>query len=169
MGRYTCPEEHAFFPNRLPAPVAPRKVYESPLHPNNININEQILAFYRTRIVPQIAENRDEPSSYGSASTCDIAVLQCLSRRIHYGKMVAESKFLSEPQKFTALIENQDARAILDALTYPKVEEKLLERVRDKADTYGKDQWGVAPGADEKPAWRIDPQTVVEGKQSTKI
>ena len=101
-------------------------MYESPLHPNNININEQILAFYRERIVPRIAENKNEPSSYGSASTCDIAVLQSLSRRIHYGKMVAESKFLSEQHRFTPLIENQDARAILDALTYPKVEENLL-------------------------------------------
>merc|ERR1740138_181660 len=114
MGRYSSPDEHAFFPERLPVSVVPLKEYKSPVCLNNVNINDQILAFYRERIVPQIAEGGDD-LQHSSTTASDIAVLQHLSRRIHYGKFVAESRFLSEREHFDLLIKMQDANGIRTA------------------------------------------------------
>ena len=49
---------------------------------------------------------------------------QALSKRIHYGKFVAEAKFLAAEDHYRALIQAQDAEAIMDALTDRAVEQK---------------------------------------------
>lgn len=50
---------------------------------------------------------------------------QALSKRIHYGKFVAEAKFRSQTAKYAELIERQDAEGIMDALTDRVVELKV--------------------------------------------
>ena len=45
---------------------------------------------YLKVIVPAIAEKGDD-EQYGSSVITDIAVLQALSKRVHFGKFVAES------------------------------------------------------------------------------
>jgi chorismate mutase len=65
--------------------------------------------------------------------------LQALSRRIHFGKFVAESKFQTEKKKFTELIKAEDREGIGAAITNEAVEKKVLERLRLKARTYGTD------------------------------
>ena len=40
-----------------------------------------------------------DDGNYGSAAVCDIAVLQALSKRIHFGKFIAEAKFQSERER----------------------------------------------------------------------
>lgn len=77
--------------------------------------------------------------NYGSAATCDIACLQALSRRIHFGKFVAESKFHSETDRLVKLIKAEDRQGIDEAITNAAVEKKVLERLRLKAKTYGTD------------------------------
>lgn len=77
--------------------------------------------------------------NYGSTAVCDIACLQALSRRIHFGKFVAESKFLTEMEKFTEMIKAGDREGIGAAITKPAVELQVLERLRLKAKTYGTD------------------------------
>jgi len=77
--------------------------------------------------------------NYGSSATCDILCLQALSRRIHFGKFVAESKFQTEKEKFTKLIQAEDRDGIGAAITNAAVEKKVLERLRLKATTYGMD------------------------------
>ena len=54
---------------------------------------------------------------YGSCAVTDAAVLQALSRRIHYGKFIAEAKFNSDSPKFIALIDANDVEGIMEALT----------------------------------------------------
>ena len=49
---------------------------------------------------------------------------QALSKRIHYGKFVAEAKFLAAEDRYRALIEARDAEGIMDALTDRAVEQK---------------------------------------------
>lgn len=49
---------------------------------------------------------------------------QALSKRIHYGKFVAEAKFLAAEDEYRALIAAQDAEGIMDALTDRAVEQK---------------------------------------------
>lgn len=47
---------------------------------------------YISDIVPRICDPGDD-EQHGSSAVCDVQVLQALSRRVHLGKFVAESKF----------------------------------------------------------------------------
>lgn len=66
-------------------------------------------------------------------------MLQALSRRIHFGKFVAEAKFQKDPELFVKLIKANDRAGIDAAITDAKVEQKVLERLGLKAKTYGTD------------------------------
>lgn len=96
-------------------------------------------------ILPQLCKrlNRgdqgEEQQTYGSTATCDVMCLQALSRRIHFGKFVAESKFQQDPEHFVKLIKNEDRNGIEQAITNSAVEKKVLDRLRLKARTYGTD------------------------------
>jgi chorismate mutase len=55
---------------------------------NGVNFNPILLQKYIDVIVPAIAKEGDD----GYTILSDIAILQALSKRVHYGKFVAESK-----------------------------------------------------------------------------
>lgn len=57
-----------------------------------INVNERIMDLYLQRLLPGITEPGDD-NNYGSSAMGDVLCLQALSKRIHYGKFVAEAKF----------------------------------------------------------------------------
>lgn len=57
-------------------------------------------------------------------------MLQALSKRIHFGKFIAEAKFQAERERYTQLILANDADGIMDALTNLAVEEVCLEALR---------------------------------------
>ncbi len=59
-----------------------------------------------------------------ASKVCTIVLAQALSKRIHYGKFVAEAKFLAAEDEYRTLIEAQNAEAIMDALTDRTVEQK---------------------------------------------
>ena len=63
--------------------------------------------------------------------------MQALSRRVHYGKFVAESKYRSDPEAYQKLVANNDADGVMELLTNAAVEAKVLRRARLKAATYG--------------------------------
>ena len=95
-------------------------------------------------------EDRGESEeNYGSTATSDFACLQALSRRIHFGKFVAESKFRSDPEKYTRMIRASDREGIAASITNSAVEQTILERLRLKGLTYGTDPG--APGGTEGP------------------
>lgn len=58
-----------------------------------------------------------------------------LSRRIHFGKFVAEAKYSVKETRtlYDELIKRGDERAIEELLTDRKVEKELLDRLREKA------------------------------------
>jgi chorismate mutase len=64
---------------------------------------------------------------------------KAISKRIHYGKFVAEIKFLQEKEKYSKLIRDKDIDGIMNLLTHPEVEKKVLARVRAKSLAYGRD------------------------------
>ncbi|KAJ3221022.1 chorismate mutase aro7 [Clydaea vesicula] len=135
--RYTSPDETPFTTN-LPDSVLPPIQFPKLLVPNNVNINDQLMKIYINEIVPKITDEGDD-GNHGSAATKDCHVLQLLSRRIHFGKFVAEAKFndpLLQP-KYIELIRNKDKCGINDLLTNLAVEEKLLRRLRRKAAIFG--------------------------------
>jgi chorismate mutase len=152
--RYLSPDEHPFFPDP-PAPILPPLDMDDPLQPNNININGRIRRVYETEVVPHICAPGDD-KQYGSSSTGDVICLQSLSRRIHYGKFVAESKYRGNPDLYMPAIAAADSSTLQAMITDPAVENEVLERVRLKASAYGRGT------EDEGSQPMIDPETVVE-------
>ena len=141
--RYTSPEEHSFFPSQLPAVRALSDLdFPELLSPTNeadqINFNDVLMKIYLNEIVPEIASEGDD-EQHGSTVTCDVAVLQAISKRVHYGKFVAESKYQSDPEGYQKLIDADDAEGVMALLTNAAVEEKVLRRARLKAATYGRE------------------------------
>lgn len=80
------------------------------LHPNTVNVNPSILSFYIRSAVPRITrratleyaaaqrargvlgeEEFEDDGNYGSAGIADVHALQCISRRIHYGRYCTRS------------------------------------------------------------------------------
>jgi len=153
--RYESPDEYPFFPDALQTPILQPLNYPKILHPNNVNVTQRIKEHYIETFLPAACpdfgrEDRGEAQeNYGSSALCDIACLQALSRRIHFGKFVAESKFQSEKAKITALIKAKDTEGIMAAITNEAVEKKVLERLRLKARTYGTDP-SIEDGGQEK-------------------
>ncbi|KAF9869562.1 chorismate mutase [Colletotrichum karsti] len=162
--RYESPDEYPFFPEALQKQILKPLHYPRILHPNDVNVNSKIKEFYVETFLPALCpdfgrEDRGESQeNYGSSATCDIACLQALSRRIHFGKFVAESKFQSDPEKYTKLIKAEDRDGIADAITNAAVEKKVLERLRLKCLTYGTDP---SIGAGPENQAKIDADHVV--------
>lgn len=102
----------------------------------DVNFNNRLLKKYISDVVPKVCKEGDD-EQHGSTTLCDIAVLQALSRRVHYGKFVAESKYRSDPEGYKRLIALNDADGVMALLTDTIVEEKVLRRARLKAATYG--------------------------------
>jgi len=65
--------------------------------------------------------------------------VQALSKRIHYGKFIAEAKFLADPDTYTPLIRDQDVTGLMNLLTFPKQEQRVVARVQAKAALFGQD------------------------------
>ena len=143
--RYESPDEHPFFPDVLQKPILQPLQYPQILHSNDVNVNAEIKRRYIEKILPLACtrfgrEDRGETrENYGSTAVCDVACLQALSRRIHFGKFVAESKFQMETERFVDLIRKKNRVGIDAAITNAAVEAKVLERLRLKAKTYGTD------------------------------
>ncbi|KAI7898257.1 chorismate mutase [Cokeromyces recurvatus] len=133
--RYTSPDEYAFT-SPLPEPILPPLEYTKFLEPNTINVNDKIMSMYVNCITPAICENSDD-KNYGSAVTKDIEALQALSKRIHFGKFIAESKFRSNPDEYIQLALIEDRVKINELLTNKTVEKQVLQRLRRKALVYG--------------------------------
>lgn len=143
--RYQSPDEHPFFPDAMRPAILPTLHYPAILWPNDVNVNPELRRRYVERILPAAcakfdrAERPEAQENYGSAATADVVCLQSLSRRIHFGKFVAESKFRKDPETYVRLIRAGDLAGIDAAITDAKVEQKVLARLRLKAQMYGRD------------------------------
>ncbi|KAG7445753.1 chorismate mutase [Guyanagaster necrorhizus] len=181
--RYTSPDEYPFSSD-LPEPIIPPLSFPQILYPNKINVNPSILSFYTRTIVPRITrhatlllaatkrakgivgdEEYEDDGNYGSAATIDIEVLQAISKRVHYGKFVSESKFLQDPAAFIPHILKPNRSALEALITKPEVERKLLIRLQKKAETYAQDfasDGTQLPNGPVSGASKIDVAGVVE-------
>ncbi|KAF2717880.1 chorismate mutase [Polychaeton citri CBS 116435] len=144
--RYQSPDEYPFFQDAISELILPPLKYPKILWDNDVNLNDELRRRYVQEILPAACAEPSRPEraqeaqeNYGSSATADVACLQSLSRRIHFGKFVAESKFQQETERFVKLIKAEDRAGIDEAITNQKVEEQVLERLRKKALTYGVD------------------------------
>ena len=135
-GRFNHPEEYPFFED-LPGMVALRDEVSSPVRRTNSNPNPRIREVYLS-LLGDFCEEGDD-GQYGSAALLDIACLHTLSKRIRYGRYVAESKYQGDPLGYQKLIDAQDREGIIDKLRDLDVEREVLCRVREKGDRYGVD------------------------------
>ncbi|KAF8979905.1 chorismate mutase aro7 [Entomortierella lignicola] len=137
--RYTSPDEYPFT-SPLPEPILPALEFPPILHKNDINVNKDIMERYLQDIVPKICVPGDD-LNHGSSATRDVECLQALSKRIHYGKFIAEAKFMdpNEQGEYIRLIQSKDREGIIELLTNRPVEAALLRRLRRKAMIYGHD------------------------------
>lgn len=140
VGRYKSPDEHPFFPEELPEPMLPPIQYPKVLHPiaDSININKRIWEMYFSRLLPRLVKEGDD-GNCGSSAVCDTICLQTLSKRIHYGKFVAEAKFQEAPDIYQPAIRAQDGDQLMRLLTYESVEAAIKKRVEAKAKAYGQE------------------------------
>ncbi|KAI3452261.1 hypothetical protein Pfo_008926 [Paulownia fortunei] len=162
VGRYKSPDEHPFFPDDLPEPLLPPLEYPRVLHPaaDSININVQVWDMYFRNLLPRLVKEGDD-GNYGSAANCDTICLQVLSKRIHYGKFVAEAKFRASPDVYKAAIKAHDRAQLMDLLTYPAVEEAIKNRVEMKTRTCGQ-EITVNGGENTNPVYKITPSLVAD-------
>ncbi|PKA65577.1 Chorismate mutase 3, chloroplastic [Apostasia shenzhenica] len=163
VGRYKSPDEHAFFAEDLPEPMLPPMQYPKVLHQvsDSININKKIWQMYFSNLLPSLVKGGTD-GNCGSTAVCDTICLQSLSKRIHYGKFVAEAKFLESPDVYRAAIKAQDKEQLMKMLTYESVENAIKQRVETKAKVFGQK---VTVGADESydpPEYKIRPSLVAE-------
>ncbi|KAA8571041.1 hypothetical protein EYC84_000406 [Monilinia fructicola] len=139
------PRRTPLLPRRPQTPILQPLHYPAILHPNDVNVNAEIKAHYIQTFLPKAclqtgrSDRGEREENYGSAAACDINCLQALSRRIHFGKFVAESKFQAEEAAFTEMIRAGDREGLRRAITNEKVELQVLERLKLKARTYGTD------------------------------
>ncbi|KAL7122281.1 hypothetical protein ACP275_01G035300 [Erythranthe tilingii] len=110
------------------------------LHPQGacININEKILNLYLKNLLPLIATKGDD-GNYTATAASDLDCLQALSRRIHFGKFVAEVKFRNAPDDYVPAIRAKDRDGLMKLLTFESVEEVIKKRVEKKATVFGQD------------------------------
>ncbi|KAL3526557.1 hypothetical protein ACH5RR_011213 [Cinchona calisaya] len=158
VGRYKSPDEHPFFPDDLPDPMLPPLQYPKVLHAaaDSININIKIWDMYFRNLLPRLVKEGDD-GNYGSAAFCDTICLQTLSKRIHYGKFVAEAKYQASPDVYRAAIRAQDKTQLMALLTYPEVEEVIKKRVEMKTRTYGQEVTLRVGENVSDPAYKINP------------
>ncbi|CAO2182803.1 unnamed protein product [Urochloa humidicola] len=161
VGRYKSPDEHPFFPNDLPEPRLPPMQYPKVLHPiaDSININKKIWKLYFDELLPRLAKDGSD-GNYGSSALCDTSLLQALSKRIHYGKFVAEAKFQESPEAYRPAIKAQDPAQLMQLLTYETVERAIEHRVEAKAKIFGQEVNIGAETNGAPPVYKINPSLV---------
>eukprot|EP00475_Leptophrys_vorax_P010641 TRINITY_DN17232_c0_g1_i3.p2 TRINITY_DN17232_c0_g1~~TRINITY_DN17232_c0_g1_i3.p2 ORF type:complete len:117 (+),score=34.15 TRINITY_DN17232_c0_g1_i3:546-896(+) len=115
--------------------------------------------------MPAICKEGDD-GNYGSSAMWDVHILQAMSKRIHYGKFVAEVKFKAQTEKFTEVIKTQDEDAIWELITDAAVEEKVLDRISLKAQTYGRDPSIPKESPDYEQRFFVEP-SVIRGSTRT--
>ncbi|QLG70297.1 hypothetical protein HG535_0A02350 [Zygotorulaspora mrakii] len=157
--RFESPDETPFFPDHILKPILPSVNYPPILakFASQVNYNGKIKEIYEKEMVPLISKyDGDQPENYGSVATRDIECLNSLSRRIHFGKFVAEAKFQAEEKMFTKLIQEKDVEGLMKSITNSAVEEKILHRLIRKAEVYGIDP------TNNKGERRITPEYLVK-------
>ncbi|XP_002512128.3 chorismate mutase 3, chloroplastic, partial [Ricinus communis] len=162
VGRYKSPDEHAYYPEHLPEPMLPPLRYPQVLHPSagSININRKVWDGYFKDLLPELVKTGND-GNCGSAAVYDTMCLQALSRRIHYGKFVAEAKFRESPAVYEAAIKKQDGKKLMELLTYEFVEAAVKKRVEMKAKIFGRDITIASQVDEAEPIYKVQPSLVV--------
>ncbi|SCU80076.1 LAFA_0B07360g1_1 [Lachancea sp. 'fantastica'] len=158
LRRFESPDETPFFPDEILKPILPSVKYPKILasYSPEVNFNGEIKDVYINQITHLISKyDGDSWENLGSVAMIDIECLQSLSRRIHFGKFVAEAKFQADRPLYSKLIREKDIEGIYENITNSAVEEKILERLCVKAEVYGVDPTDKAGYRKITPAYLV--------------
>jgi chorismate mutase len=135
FGKFCAPEERPFINRSAPkrkSMVEGREILIDDCR--IVNLTKEIMAAYHS-LIPLLSPEGDD-GHYGSSVELDVYALQAISRRVHFGSLyAAECKFRSDPEGFGALIDAGDVEGLLARLTRKDVEEKTIERIREKTQS----------------------------------
>ncbi len=140
FNRFAIPEERPFFDlEELPRTERSYAVYEDNFvridDYDRINLTEEVKEGYLDWL-KKFCDGGDD-GHYGSSTEHDVKILKAISERVHYASFyVAEAKYRQEPEEYERLIAKGDKEGIYERLTRVEVEEKILGRVREKADNF---------------------------------
>jgi chorismate mutase len=131
LGRYDDYREYPFFGN-LPDSIMKRRF-------NNIidkivNKNSKIKEEY-VKSISAFCKVGDD-NEYGDSAVWDILSLQNISKRVHFGAVIAENKLLQNPKLYEDLVLKSNFEGIKKSIRNGEVEEKILKRVFSKAKNY---------------------------------
>ncbi|ONK68935.1 uncharacterized protein A4U43_C05F17560 [Asparagus officinalis] len=164
-GRYQNPEELPFFPQGLPLSLVPPYNFSQILYPvaASVNVSRTIWDMYFNDLLPSFTSEGDD-GNYGQTSASDLVCLQLLSRRIHYGRFVAEVKFRDAPNDYTPAIRVQDKDTLTQLVTSASVEEMVQKRVKKKAMVFAQNvtlesKCGVN---DTEAVYKVDPMVAYQ-------
>ncbi|KAL6867603.1 hypothetical protein ACP4OV_015627 [Aristida adscensionis] len=137
-GRYRSLQEIPFFTYRVPFTMAPPYNFTTELYPAAafVNVNDAIWGIYFNELLPLLVKNGDD-GNYAVTVDSDLACLQALSRRINYGRFVAEVKFRGDQQTYASLIQSKDRDGLMKLLTSETQEDVVKRRVEKKAMVFG--------------------------------
>lgn len=136
LGRYIVAEERPFF-TALPVPckemAGGRDEGLAIADFNSINLTTEIRSSYMA-LLDSIVTGDD--GEYGTTAESDIASLQAIARRIHFGSFyVAEAKFRGNPVEYSTLIQEKDSDSLMKLLTRQEVEDRIVVRIREKCES----------------------------------
>ncbi|URE34541.1 chorismate mutase [Musa troglodytarum] len=162
-GRYENPVEIPFFPRHMTSTLAPPYDFPNELHAAAaaVNVSGTIWREYLDGWLPQITSQGDD-GNYAPTAAADLVCLQALSRRIHYGRYVAEAKYRDAPQDYNTAIRAQDRDALMKLLTFEGQEDAVKRRVEEKAKVFGQDVTlgKRADGGGNATDYKVDPVVV---------
>ncbi len=98
-----------------------------------------------------------DDGNYAQTAASDLSLLQAISRRVHYGKFVAEVKFRESPQRYEPLIRVQDSEALMKLLTFESVEDRVIKRVEKKAMVFGQEVTLINRDDNSHIKYKVDP------------
>lgn len=134
--RFQSPDEHQFSNVDPSAIILPPLKYSKVLHEaTKFNVNSRIRKDYIEDVLKNIAfetPGQSADTTFGSTVVADYDCLTTISRRVHYGKFVAESKFLADRGSFEKAIKAKDKARLNQMITDEKVELQVLDRVESK-------------------------------------
>ncbi|KAL6647356.1 hypothetical protein ACP70R_014793 [Stipagrostis hirtigluma subsp. patula] len=167
-GRYQSLQEIPYFAYRVPFTLAPPYNFTTELYPAAamVNVNDAIWSIYFNELLPLLAKNGND-GNYAVTVDSDLACLQTLSRRINYGRFVAEVKFRGDQLTYTSLIQAKDRDGLMKLLTSEVQEDVVKRRVERKATVFGQIitldgpiETGVKNSSQAQANLKVDPAVV---------
>ena len=133
LGRYAFASQDAFSDVGQVKSVVVRSRPDSPVRDMASGVGDRIIDFYRNWVGLACESGSDE-STYGETVTADVVALLAIMERVNLGKLVAESKYLENPQAF---IDSQgDRETMLDLIVRRDREGKVLDLAAALAGHY---------------------------------